>query len=87
MNLEKNTALALRVGIVIGALLMIFGLIVSMNGGDETILHAGVSILILSPFLGILTSFVCLLAEKDHYWAMIAGILLLITIAGMVFHI
>lgn len=82
MMLNKATALTLRAGIVLGMFLMVAGLVVSaMNGGDA-LLYCGVLVLIASPLAGVVVTFLCLLREKDKFWTMIAGILLIITIAG-----
>ncbi len=83
MMLNKATALTLRAGVVLGMILMVVGLAVSaMNGGDS-VLYFGVLVLIASPLAGVVVTLLCLLGEKDRFWAMIAGILLMITIAGV----
>ena len=83
MMLNKATALTLRAGVVLGMILMVVGLAVSaMNGGDS-VLYFGVLVLIASPLAGVVVTLLCLLREKDRFWAMIAGILLMITIAGV----
>ncbi len=82
MNLNRSTALTLRAGIVIGMILMIVGLVISMTGGSDSILYIGILVLIISPFLGIVTSLVCLIMERDAYWTMIAALLLVITAVG-----
>lgn len=83
MMLNKATALTLRAGVVLGMILMVVGLAVSaMNGGDS-VLYFGVLVLIASPLAGVVVTPLCLLGEKDRFWAMIAGILLMITIAGV----
>ena len=83
MMLNKATALTLRAGVVLGMILMVVGLAVSaMNGGDS-VLYFGVLVLIASPLAGVVVTLLCLLREKDRFWTMIAGILLMITIAGV----
>lgn len=83
MNLNRSTAMTLRAGIVLGMVLMIIGLLVESTGGDDTILYAGMLVLIISPFLGVIVSFVSLLSEKDWIWAIVAGILIVITTTGI----
>ena len=83
MNLNRSTALTLRAGIVLGMALMVIGLLVESTGGDDTILYAGMLVLIISPFLGVIVSFVSLLSEKDWIWAIVAGILIVITTTGI----
>lgn len=82
MDLNKSTAAMLRIGIYAGLAVIIIGLISSMVGGSDDILYAGVLILIVSPFLGIVVSFAALIIERDWKWAVVAAILLAITIAG-----
>lgn len=84
MNLNKSTALTLRAGIVVGMVLMVIGLIMDATGGGDGILYTGILVLIISPFLGAIVSFVSLLSERDWLWAAVAGVLILITTAGIV---
>lgn len=83
MMLNKATALTLRVGVVLGMILMVVGLAVSAMDGGDSVLYFGVLVLIASPLAGVVVTLLCLLREKDRFWAMIAGILLMITIAGV----
>ncbi len=84
MSLNKLTALVLRAGIVLGLILITIGLAVTMTGGEDSILYAGVLVLIASPFAGVIATFLCLVKEKDWFWVLVAGILLMITCAGVV---
>lgn len=83
MNLNRSTAFTLRAGVVLGMALMAIGLVMSMSGSDDTVLRAGILVLILSPFAGVVVSFICLLREKDVFWSAVAGILLMITVSGI----
>ncbi len=83
MMLNKATALTLRAGVVLGMILMVVGLAVSAMDGGDSVLYFGVLVLIASPLAGVVVTLLCLLKEKDRFWAMIAGILLMITIAGV----
>lgn len=83
MMLNKATALTLRAGVVLGMILMVVGLAVSAMDGGDSVLYFGVLVLIASPLAGVIVTLLCLLREKDRFWAMIAGILLMITIAGV----
>ena len=83
MMLNKATALTLRAGVVLGMILMVVGLAVSAMDGGDSVLYFGVLVLIASPLAGVVVTLLCLLGEKDRFWAMIAGILLMITIAGV----
>ena len=82
MNPNRSTALTLRVGVVIGIALMAAGLAVSMSGHGETVLYAGILVLILSPFAGVIATFASLVSLKDWFWATVAAALLCITAAG-----
>ena len=84
MTLNKLTALVLRAGIILGLVLIIIGLAETMTGGEDSILYAGVLVLIASPFAGVIATFLCLVKEKDWFWVLVAGILLIITCAGVV---
>ena len=83
MNLNRSTAMTLRAGIVLGMVLMVIGLLIKSTGGDDTLLYTGMLVLIISPFLGVIVSFVSLLSEKDWIWAIVAGILIVITTTGI----
>ena len=83
MNLNRSTAMTLRAGIVLGMALMVIGLLIESTSGDDTILYTGMLVLIISPFLGVIVSFVSLLSEKDWIWAIVAGILIVITTTGI----
>ena len=83
MNLNRSTAMTLRAGIVLGMVLMVIGLLIESTSGDDTILYTGMLVLIISPFLGVIVSFVSLLSEKAWIWAIVAGILIAITTTGI----
>ena len=83
MNLNRSTAMTLRAGIVLGMVLMVIGLLIESTGGDDTLLYTGMLVLIISPFLGVIVSFVSLLSEKDWIWAIVTGILIVITTTGI----
>lgn len=83
MSLEHSTALTLRIGIVAGLVLTVIGLIIQYLGMGDGVIYAGILILIASPFLGVITTTVCLFLEKDVYWGVIGIILLAITGSGI----
>lgn len=84
LDLYKSTATMLRIGVYIGLAIIVVGLAMSMLGMGDTVLYAGILVLILSPFLGIIVSFLALVTEKDWIWAGVAGILLVITVSGII---
>ena len=49
LELNKATALTLRAGIVLGMALMLLGLCLYAVDGSETLLYAGLLVLIVSP--------------------------------------
>ena len=83
-DLNRSTALTLRVGIVIGMVLLACGLAVYAADGTETLLYAGILVLIISPFLGVIVSFAVLVLERDWRWAAVAALLFVVTAAGIV---
>ncbi len=84
LELNKATALTLRTGIVLGMALMLLGLCLYAVDGSETLLYAGLLVLIVSPFLGVVVSFAVLIAERDWRWAGVAALLVLVTAIGIV---
>lgn len=83
MELNKSTALMLRAVVVTGMVLMVAGIAAELLGMGDGLLYAGILVLILSPFASIIVSLACLLKERDMFWAMVAGILLAITVVGI----
>ena len=84
MELNRSTALMLRIGIYAGLIISVIGLAMSMTGDNDRVLYAGIFVLIISPFLGVIVSLISLIKEKDWKWAVVAAILLLITVTGAV---
>ncbi|MDR2698145.1 MAG: DUF1634 domain-containing protein [Candidatus Methanoplasma sp.] len=65
----------LRYCLFAGIAVLATGLILSEQEYGDWIMRAGVLILIASPFAGVLTAYVCLIAEKDWKWVKIATVL------------
>lgn len=82
-DLNRSTALMLRIGIVIGMVLLVCGLAMYAVDGSETLLYAGILVLILSPFLGVIVSFAVLVLERDWRWAAVAAVLVIVTAVGI----
>ena len=78
MKMTYATSLVLKAGIFIGLALIVIGLFTF-----ESILWTGTLILICSPLLGVVTSYVFLMKEKDWKWAKITTILILVIIIGL----
>ena len=83
MNLNHATALTLRIFVVIGIAMMVAGLAMSLMDMGDAVLYAGILVLIVSPFAGVIVTFIALIQEKDWYWVTIAAILLAITAVGL----
>ena len=83
-DLNRSTATTLRVGIVIGMVLMLAGLCLYFMDGTDTLIYIGLLVLIVSPFLGVIASFVVLVIERDWRWAAVAAILFVVTAIGIV---
>ena len=81
-DLNRSTATTLRVGIVIGMILMLAGLCLYFMDGTDTLIYIGLLVLIVSPFLGVIASFVVLVIEKDWGWAAVAAVLFIVTAIG-----
>ena len=87
MELYRSTAMMLRIGIYAGLAVSVIGLVLSMIGNGDELLYAGILILIISPFLGVIVSLVSLIQEKDWKWAIVAALLLVITAVGAILSI
>lgn len=82
MTLNGETAHVLKWGTLTGLSVMTVGLLLSMLGFPETVLEAGILILIFSPVAGIAVSTKCLIDEKDAYWIKIAFLLIAVIVIG-----
>ncbi len=78
--MNAATSLALRVCLFAGIILLAAGLLLSEQEYGNDILWIGILILILSPFLGILTTYSYLIAEKDWKWVKVATVLIALII-------
>ncbi|MBR4684978.1 MAG: DUF1634 domain-containing protein [Candidatus Methanomethylophilaceae archaeon] len=79
MNMNKAIAWTLRIGIVLGLILIVIGEF--MTEGNP-FLYYGVLILITSPMFAVVTAFIGLILEKDWKWAAVAGIVVAIVVSG-----
>lgn len=77
-ELNRYTALTLRAGILLGLVLIVVGLF----AGDD-VLWWGMLVLIASPLAGVVATLVCLLRERDMFWASVAVVLIIITAIGI----
>ncbi|MCL2143727.1 MAG: hypothetical protein FWH44_05685 [Methanomassiliicoccaceae archaeon] len=86
MNLENSTSFVLRYGSVIGIIIVAMGLMAHLAdiSHSDTMMTAGILIIVLTPFAGMLVSFTSLSVNRERAYAVIALILIAITVIGMV---
>lgn len=84
MNMNRMTALTLRIGMTLGIAVMIIGLVLDAMSMGQDVLFAGVLILIASPFLGIIVTTVALISSEDRKWSLVAIILIAIISIGVI---
>ena len=80
MNMNRSIAWTLRIGIVIGLVLIIAGELLP----SDDLLYWGLLILIASPMFAVIVAFIGLVREKDWFWAGIAAVVMIIVISGAV---
>jgi len=80
VNMNGYIAWTLRIGIAIGLVLIVIGELLT----NEQILYYGLLILICSPLFAVIVAFLCLLKEKDWFWASIAATVVAIVVSGAV---
>jgi len=81
MNMNKMTAWTLRIGIVVGLILIVIGEF--MTEGNP-FLYYGLLVLIASPMLAVIVTFIGLITERDWLWAGVAGLVVIIVVSGAV---
>jgi len=84
MNMNRMTALTLRIGMTLGIAVMIIGLVLDAMSMGQDVLFAGVLILIASPFLGVIVTTVALISSGDRKWSLVAIILIAIISIGVI---
>lgn len=84
MNMNRMTALTLRIGMTLGIAVMIIGLVLDAMSMGQDVLFAGVLILIASPFLGVIVTTIALISSGDRKWSLVAIILIAIISIGII---
>jgi len=81
IELNVTTGKVLRYGITIGLAILLVGLIASAMSADvsDSILKAGIAVVIFTPLISIFVSALALYLEKDMYW--LSWVLLVIAIS------
>ena len=81
MNMNKMTAWTLRIGIVLGLILIVMG---EFMADGNPFLYYGLLVLIASPMFAVIVTFLGLISEKDWFWAAIAAIVVTIVMSGAI---
>jgi uncharacterized membrane protein len=81
IELNVTTGKVLRYGITVGLVILLVGLVTSAMSADvsDSILKAGIAVVIFTPLISIFVSALALYLEKDMYW--LAWVLLVIAIS------
>ena len=85
MNTEHNTSVTLKISVYIGVAAVLIGLIAYLLDMGDTLLRAGLLIVIVSPLAGVIVTTVSLYLEKDMRWVAVALILVAISVIGILF--
>ena len=85
MDLDAVNGKVLKYGIAAAIGIIALGLVLHVSGiaAGHQIMVAGISLLILVPFFGIVASVLSLYTLKDSYWLKVALLLTFITAVGM----
>jgi Protein of unknown function (DUF1634). len=81
MNMPNATSNVLKISLIISLILMTAGLLLQET--TDVLLWLGLLVLICSPLLGIITTQIFLIKEKDWLWAKIAIILIVVIAIGL----
>ena len=81
IELNVTTGKVLRYGITVGLVILLMGLVTSAISADvsDSILKAGIAVVIFTPLISIFVSVLALYLEKDMYW--LSWVLLVIAIS------
>jgi uncharacterized membrane protein len=82
MNDRRLTSLTLKICVAVGIFVTAVGLLLSDTETGTDILWLGLLILICSPFVGVLVTFVALAVQKDP-WVKAGAALIAIVVIGL----
>ena len=82
--MTDSTALAMKVSLIIGIIITAIGLVLSETDIGNRIMWAGLLILIISPLIGVLATYVSLMNEKDWFWVKVTTILIMAITIGLI---
>jgi Protein of unknown function (DUF1634). len=83
VNVNDLTSTVLKISLIFGLIVTTAGLLLLDHFGD-TILWVGLLILICSPLIGVLVTFIMLFKEKDWRWVKITLVLIVVIVTGLV---
>jgi len=83
--MNAATSVALRCCLLTGVIVLAAGLLLSETEYGNDILWVGILILIMSPFVGILTTYSFLIAEKDWKWVKVTTVLIAFIVIFLIF--
>jgi len=81
VNMPDATSSVLKISLVISLILMIVGLLLQETA--EIILWLGLLILVCSPLIGVITTQIFLIREKDWLWTKVTMILIIVITVGL----
>ena len=81
MNMNMSIAWTLRIGIVLGLILIVIGEF--LEPGNQ-VLYYGLLVLIASPMFAVIAALIGLIRERDWFWALIAIVVLVIVVSGAI---
>ncbi|MBP5394828.1 MAG: hypothetical protein J6Y18_02845 [Candidatus Methanomethylophilaceae archaeon] len=81
IELNVTTGRVLRYGITVGLVILLIGMVASAMSADvsDSILKAGIAVVIFTPLVSIFVSALALYLEKDMHW--LGWVLLVIAIS------
>lgn len=81
MNMNMSIAWTLRIGIVLGLILIVIGEF--LEPGNQ-VLYYGLLVLIASPMFAVIAALIGLIRERDWFWALITIVVLVIVVSGAI---
>lgn len=84
MNINKAVSSTLKYTVYMGVAVIAIGLILFLTDNGDSVLWAGLLILIVSPLLGVIVATIGLIKEKDMKWIAVALILIAISVANVI---
>ena len=83
MNTNRAVSSTLKYSIYIGIATIAVGLALHLTDNGDSVLWAGLLILIISPLLGVAVATIGLIREKDRKWIAVALVLIVISVMNI----